>query len=370
MGRYGSGFGIFSSSTGGGTGITGGGTVNYVAKFVGATSIGNSIMQGNGTVMTIGGAPVNDQTLTVISSVTTGLLVSTDHVDGIAVKAQPSGRDNPVGFEATLSSDATAVKKAFDTLVTGTGTTNIGIDLSVSGGTLNYAINVSKGDVVTAQVSTRIFSGAGTHITKLGGNLSTDLIDFQSNAGTTIMEIRGDNTVYIPTGYLGVGYSALGAGFGGHKVSVLNNTAASSFISYQTGGNGKAFEARLTATGGSQYGLYVSSTTSNVNVNASFFNVTGGGGGAKNAIWIGNGTIEMPAAGAIHGCKIGTAATQILSFWGATPIGQPTALTAADATATDGTIGTADTIINNLRVRVDELEAKLSAAGGGSGLIA
>ena len=78
----------------------------------------------------------------------------------------------------------------------------------------------------------------------------------------------------------------------------------------------------------------------------------------------------MPAAGATNGCQIGTDTAQLMSFWGATPIDQPTALTAANATATDGTIGTADTIINNLRIRLDELERRLSTAGGGSGLIA
>ena len=67
---------------------------------------------------------------------------------------------------------------------------------------------------------------------------------------------------------------------------------------------------------------------------------------------------------------IGTLTTEKFAFWNTTPITQPTALTAADATATDGTIGTADTIINNLRVRVDELEARLSTSGGGVGLFA
>tara|TARA_R110000772_G_scaffold268028_1_gene393903 strand:- start:1178 stop:1696 length:519 start_codon:yes stop_codon:yes gene_type:complete len=70
------------------------------------------------------------------------------------------------------------------------------------------------------------------------------------------------------------------------------------------------------------------------------------------------------------GSIFGTATTEKIGFWATTPIVQPTALTAADATATDGTIGVNDTITNNLRTRLDELEARLSSAGGGIGLIA
>lgn len=54
------------------------------------------------------------------------------------------------------------------------------------------------------------------------------------------------------------------------------------------------------------------------------------------------------------------------AVWGTTVDslgGQQTALTAADATATDGTIGTNDTITNNLRTRINELETKLQALG-------
>ena len=210
----------------------------------------------------------------------------------------------------------------------------------------------------------------GNTITTLGGNAGTDCYTVEALDGSDVLKMCADGAVILPTGYIGVGTSLVGPGYGGHKFVVSNSTTSSGFKCTQSGANGKALELLLSASVGTQYGLYVTSTTSNVMVNASLFNITGTGTGAKNAINIVSGTIEMPAAGAVHGCQIGTASTQIMSFWGATPIDQPTALTAADATATDGTIGTADTIINNLRIRLDELEAKLSAAGGGSGLIA
>jgi hypothetical protein len=42
---------------------------------------------------------------------------------------------------------------------------------------------------------------------------------------------------------------------------------------------------------------------------------------------------------------------------------QEAALTGADATATDGTIGTNDTITNNLRTRLNEIETALQNLG-------
>lgn len=53
-----------------------------------------------------------------------------------------------------------------------------------------------------------------------------------------------------------------------------------------------------------------------------------------------------------------------MGFFGATPVTQPTALTAEDATVIDATYGTdEENVINNLRTRVGELESKLQALG-------
>lgn len=94
------------------------------------------------------------------------------------------------------------------------------------------------------------------------------------------------------------------------------------------------------------------------------------------------------------GTKVGTGTTQKLGFWNAAPIVQPAALTAQLTTLTFTAPGTPDyaiadltnvapygfvsqdegrttlSVIANLQTRVAQLEAALSAAGGGSGLIA
>lgn len=51
-------------------------------------------------------------------------------------------------------------------------------------------------------------------------------------------------------------------------------------------------------------------------------------------------------------------------FYSATPVTQAAGLTAADATATDGTDATQDQLINNMRIRINELEAGLDATTG------
>lgn len=51
-------------------------------------------------------------------------------------------------------------------------------------------------------------------------------------------------------------------------------------------------------------------------------------------------------------------------FFGTTATTQPTALTASDTNTVDGTYGSEEAlVINNLRVRLDELEDKLQALG-------
>ena len=64
------------------------------------------------------------------------------------------------------------------------------------------------------------------------------------------------------------------------------------------------------------------------------------------------------------GTKIGTATTQKLGFYNATPVVQQTALTAVDATAIDGTYDSVEqAVLNNVRTRVNDMETKLQALG-------
>lgn len=203
----------------------------------------------------------------------------------------------------------------------------------------------------------------------LNGNLSTNLLTVENASGTDVLIARGDNAVSVPTGYLGIGTTSLGAGFGGHKVYIVNSASSTNAINIvHSGANGTGVNVTSNQTAsGSGYGFRILSTNSAAAVSKVGVQLNITNGGVNNAIDIIAGDIKLATT---TGTKIGTATNELLGFWNATPIAQPAALTAADATATDGTIGTADTIINNLRTRLNELEAALSASGGGSGLIA
>lgn len=68
--------------------------------------------------------------------------------------------------------------------------------------------------------------------------------------------------------------------------------------------------------------------------------------------------------GLTTGTKLGTSTSQKIGFFGETPVVQPPALTAADGSTVDGTYGAAEaSVINNIRVRVGEIETKLQSLG-------
>ncbi len=69
------------------------------------------------------------------------------------------------------------------------------------------------------------------------------------------------------------------------------------------------------------------------------------------------------ALGTTTGTKFGTSTSQKLGFFNATPVVQPTALTAANASALNTGDATSDTVIGNMRTRIGEIETKLKALG-------
>lgn len=67
--------------------------------------------------------------------------------------------------------------------------------------------------------------------------------------------------------------------------------------------------------------------------------------------------------GSTTGLRIGTATTQKLGFFNVAPVTQPAALTAADINAPNSGDATTDTLIANMRTRINELETKLQSLG-------
>jgi len=80
------GYRCFTNGAWSGCGIGGSGTTNYVPKFTGASTLGNSLIQDNGTGVSIGGTPAGTA-LTVIgpTSLSNALIATTNAANGVGI---------------------------------------------------------------------------------------------------------------------------------------------------------------------------------------------------------------------------------------------------------------------------------------------
>lgn len=240
----------------------------------------------------------------------------------------------------------------------------------------------------------------------LNGSLSTDTLIVKNAAAAAIATFRGDGTFFGKNVGFGAAPQSSYAGYfvsnglsGG--INIAGN-AALGITSATSNANGVA--VRAVPTGSlSPVGIFSQMTHSATGNKAAFSaDLTGAatsnvgflcdisGGTANYAFNIIDGDFKFSTS---TGTMIGVGTTDKFSFWGATPITQPTALTTqltsitGDITpaspdyvvaATSGGWGcgsqdefeTVMNVINNLQTRVQELEDALSTAAGGSGLIA
>lgn len=153
--------------------ISGSGTSNYIAKFTGSNSIGNSIIQDNGTNVGVGGAPVSGRTLSIygdlgFSGSATYFNIYTPTNSGIAfspggtqqITITSDGRLQIKGTHttATLYVNGTIFQGAnqvIDTITAGTG-----ISVIKSGGTVTITNTGITGSGTANRVA--YFSGTNT----------------------------------------------------------------------------------------------------------------------------------------------------------------------------------------------------------------
>lgn len=240
--------GLITAASSGSTPITGSGTTNYVAKFTGTNTVGNSLIQDDGTTVGIGTAPIssalldirptstltsgtfNGQTVTLTanpggssSGVFQGLSFAaatqsgnaqnfTGSVRGIVGQAQHNGTGTVTaltGFDVQTqinsSGNVTTVKGIkVDGLVgsTGRATNNYGIEI----GTNIAVTNVNTALLILASsaacslkygISIGAISGgssANVAIETLGGQLQ-----FTHNANSTLATFTGNSTFTAAT---------------------------------------------------------------------------------------------------------------------------------------------------------------------------
>jgi len=132
-----------------------------------------------------------------------------------------------------------------------------------------------------------------TRFLRTGGNLVGDVFSIQTLAGTKIIDFRGDNTITLPTGFLGIGTTSIGPGFGGHRLVIANTASGSGLLVQQSGANGEGVSVTLTATGGSTVTGFecTSSNATTVTKLGSRYDITGSST-ANFAIDIVNGDVR------------------------------------------------------------------------------
>ena len=255
--------------------------------------------------------------------------------------------------EVTLANAATGGNPTF---TASGGDTNIGLDFQVKGtGVYNFKATAS------GPADIRLFEDTdnGTNYVSLiaPASMASNFVLTLPGRTSTIMTLSGTQTV---TGV--ITFSA----------SSGNNFTGDLTIGDDAGDT-------LTVNAGADFTAGFGAASANLSSSGSA------------VILSGSGNIELTTT---TGTKIGTATTQKLGFWNKAPIVQPTALTAQLTSITHTAPGTPDyaiqaltaiggfgfvtqdeghtvlSVIANLQTRVQELENKLSAAAGGSGLIA
>jgi hypothetical protein len=177
--------------------ILSGGTTNRLTKWSSSSAIGVSLIQDNGTTLSIGTTPVANNLIKVSSNSTDVTLVSENSQStGVGISGTSSGA-NGVGGSFT-STSVTGVKIGVNASATGAGGTNKGAVFGATGGATNYSIQLTDGTEgsgkflksVTANGEANWASIANTDVSGLG-SLATQSGTF---SGTSSGTNTGDQT--------------------------------------------------------------------------------------------------------------------------------------------------------------------------------
>lgn len=237
-------------------------------------------------------------------------------------------------------------------------------DISNSGGGRALVLHAVNGNALIQNGSITVgnhTNGAKLDV-KAGGALSTDVVQRWRNSADSanLGKLTGDGAMTLgtytnPSTMLSINTNGTGAYIGGLKaVEAVGNASGTAY--------GVDALGRSTTSGGTSYGVNSiadGSTGNAINYGGKF---TASGAGLTNyagyfdaisatnnwAIYVQRGNIGLDDAnniqiGTTTGTKIGTATTQKLSFWNATPIVQPTTSIASATLASLGGTALTDT---------------------------
>ena len=174
-----------------------GGTTNRLTKWSSSSAITSSLIQDNGTTLSIGTTPVANNLFKVSSNATDTTLVSENsQASGVGISGSSSG-SNGIGGSFT-STSVTGVKIGVNASATGAGGTNKGAVFGATNGATNYAIQLTDGTEgsgkflksVTANGESNWASISNTDVSGLG-SLATQSGTF---SGTSSGTNTGDQT--------------------------------------------------------------------------------------------------------------------------------------------------------------------------------
>ncbi len=256
-------------SCGGGSSISGSGTINTISKFTAATTIGDSVLTDNGTTLTYSG--------------TAGLLLSGSGADLTFANGETIDNDTNNQINLGLGASGTLLLTSTTTasITNSAGALNInaqstGLNLQADG---SIDVNIAGGN-----------SATGCTITNSNGNLacsgnitgaSTGTVGYWSRSGTTLTPATSNDIASISTnaatgGALSLTSSAISttgsAGF--NNTSTFTSTANGVSL-YGINNTVSSTQALATTVGQSLYGNYTSLTKTGADTTSGTINLFG-----------------------------------------------------------------------------------------------
>jgi hypothetical protein len=173
--------------------IFSGGTTNRLTKWSSSSAITTSLIQDNGTTLSIGTTPVANNLVKVSSNATDTTLASENsQAAGVGLSGSSSG-SNGIGGSFT-STSVTGVKIGLNASSTGGGGTNKGAVISAINGATNYAIQLTDGTEGSGKFLKSVTANGEANWASIASSDVSGLGTLATQSGTFSGTSSGTNT--------------------------------------------------------------------------------------------------------------------------------------------------------------------------------
>jgi hypothetical protein len=179
---------VISSGAGSGT-VTGTGTANNMTKWTGTSVIGNALMTDDGSVVTLAsGVTTGNGFSETTSTLTTGNLMKLTSTSTVV-------NNGSLLSIASSGANSTASKTVNGAVIsvtnTGTTSTNIGLSVTATGASTNYALKLVDGSQGASKVLTSDANGNASWATPVVPGVDDVLAIGQALSGPRIIDVNG-----------------------------------------------------------------------------------------------------------------------------------------------------------------------------------